>query len=81
MVQVGDHVLGRVRSMNGAHMSDSRACDYYVPATICVLLLEQQKHQSLLLNQQELLMGLQEGHKELMEKVQHKDDTDNYSSQ
>ena len=45
------------------------------------LLLEQQKHQSLLLNQQELLMGLQEGHKELMEKVQHKDDTDNHSSQ
>ena len=37
MIQVGDRVLGRVRSMSGAHMSDSGACDYYIPATICVL--------------------------------------------
>lgn len=45
------------------------------------LLLEQQKQQTLLLNQQELLVGLQEGHKELMEKVQHKEDVDNHSSE
>ena len=45
------------------------------------LLLEQQKQQTLLLNQQELLVGLQEGHKELMEKVQHKEDTDNHNSE
>ena len=45
------------------------------------LLLEQQKQQTLLLNQQELLVGLQEGHKELMEKVQYKGDADNHRSE
>ena len=45
------------------------------------LLLEQEKQQTLLLNQQELLVGLHEGHKELMEKVQHKGDADNHSSE
>ena len=37
MIQMGDHVLGRVRSMSGGHVSESGACDYYVPATICAM--------------------------------------------
>ena len=37
MIQMGDHVLGRVRSMSGGHISESGACDYYVPATICAM--------------------------------------------
>jgi len=45
------------------------------------LLLEQQKQQTLLLNQQELLMGLQEGHRELMETVQHKKVNDSHNSE
>ena len=30
-------MLGRVRSMSGGHISESGACDYYVPATICAM--------------------------------------------
>ena len=37
VIQVGDHVLGRVRSATGGHISESGSCDYYVPATICVM--------------------------------------------
>jgi len=44
------------------------------------LLLEQQKQQALLMNQQELLIGLQTGHKELMERVQHKEPEKNVAA-
>ncbi|XP_065886335.1 von Willebrand factor A domain-containing protein 3B-like isoform X2 [Dysidea avara] len=48
MLQVGDHVLGRVRSKTGSHVSESGACDYYVPATICTLPPQQSASYSLM---------------------------------
>ena len=68
-----DSVTTLVESQSSPTLQDT--------AVMQQLLLEQQKQQTLLLNQQELLVGLQEGHKELMEKVQHKEDTTNHSSE